>query len=163
MLEELGNTFLFEKRHYKASKTVGLPSHKMRPVQCLFHIDAGPNLVGEYFLDNDYVQVIRAVSVPPRRGATSQMAGIVRAILLHFTIGDTRTRVVYIVVRNWAVPISLLTSSIDKFAKRILPPEHRIELYNSTPVPLVATVIKAEQKKNDDKQKDETVENITVA
>lgn len=70
---------------------------------------------------------------------------------------------VFRLVTNLVVPIVMGTSFIDRFFESILQPEHKIMLYSSALVPIIAPVIETKQKKDQQKQKENVVESVTVA
>lgn len=67
------------------------------------------------------------------------------------------------VVINLAVLILLRTSLIDTFIKGIIQPQHNTLLYCSAPVQIIPTVIRMKEKKGQNKQEGDTLENVTEA
>lgn len=70
---------------------------------------------------------------------------------------------VFGVVRNLVVRILSGTTFIDRFVRGKRPPEHKILLSNSAPVPINAAVVRREEKKHEEKQENDIVQNVTVA
>lgn len=106
----------------------------------------------EDFLETDWLRAIRAVNEPSLRSETNQKDGIVGTVLLHARIRDARVFRVSGVVRKMAIPILLETSFIARFVKEVFLPEHKILLYNSAPIPIIATLIMTEEKQKQNKQ-----------
>lgn len=67
------------------------------------------------------------------------------------------------VVANLAVPILLVASFIERVFKGIFPPKHRILLYSSAPVPIIASVVRSEENKSRKNQESDIAERATVA
>lgn len=94
----------------------------MSPVQHIFDTGTRSSLFREECQDIDLLQVIRAVSKPLLRSATSQKVSVIGILLLHVSIEGARIRVVLGGVRELAVPILLETTFLDTFVKGTFPP-----------------------------------------
>lgn len=162
MLENFSNISLSNKRNYTLLLSVGLPTYKMRPVQCILHSGAEPILIREDLLETDWFQIIRPVSAPSSQCATTQDVSIIGTVLLHVRMGDARFRMVYGAGRDLSVSIFLGISFIDRFFNGIYRPEHKFSLYNYASVPIIAIVIKTEEEIYQNKQERISFKNVTV-
>lgn len=163
LFETSAKIYLFNKRNYKRPISVGVLSHKMRPVLCISETVTRSNLIREDFLETDWLQTIRAMNGQSLRSTASQNVSSIRTVLSHVRLGEAGIRVVFGTVRNLKAPIFLETSFTDRFVKIKFPPEHKIVLYNSAPVAIITAVIKTYDRKNHGEQEDRIIKNVTVA
>lgn len=72
------------------------------------------------------------------KNTIDQRVSLVGTIWLHVKLGNSRARVVFISVRNLALPVLVETSYIDRFFKGSFPPERKSVPYNAKPVSNIA-------------------------
>lgn len=114
MFDHSGNICLLNKETFTVSISVSLSSLKIRPVHCIIDTVMEPNLVRDGFLDNKWLQAIRAVSAPSLKSVNCQMISVVGTLLLHIRVVDAHIQVAFGVVRTLPVPILLENFLIDR-------------------------------------------------
>lgn len=72
-------------------------------------------------------------------------------------MGDPRVKVDFGVVRNLALPVLFGTSYMDRFAMDVLSLERMKILYDSKPVPIPTINIMPEERKDEEKDKAQTI------
>lgn len=148
LFEHHSNTFLFNKRNYKVSSSVGIPTETMHPVEYIFETDAGSNLIREEISQTYCLRTMRTVNRPLVQWATNQRIRVVGTVLFRVGMVDDRIRMVLRALSCQVVPILPDTSIVGIFIKWIFPLEDRIVLYNSASAPIIAKVIKTERRTN---------------
>lgn len=78
--------------------------------------------------------VIRPLRQSTTQDATCEKVDVAGTILLHFRVGDRRTRVMFGIVKYRAAPVLLGTSLIDKFINDNFPRMKKIVLFKALPV-----------------------------
>lgn len=110
---------LSNKRSCEETISIGLKSSCMRLVNCLFDTNAGRNLLCELIVDHDWICSIFICKKLWLQSATNQKDVVTVTITLCVRIADLGVRVMFGIVRKFAVPVFLGTSFIDKFVKWI--------------------------------------------
>lgn len=120
----------------------------MHPVHSTFDTVAGSSPIREVVLKTDRLRSIQTDIRPWKRNEINLKVSVFGTITLQVTIGDSRVRVVFDVVRNIAVPFLLGTSFIDKFVRGMFPAKQRVVSYHSKSLPIFAVNDKTEPRRD---------------
>jgi Retroviral aspartyl protease len=129
---------LLASRNYKVSATVGVSTVVATPVYAILDTGAGPNLVREDVLPEDWTryrtteepsfQVVGASGRPlPQRGV----------LTLCVQLGQLKARAKFIVVKHLTAGCILGCQFIDRHVKSILPKERRVLLNDGSSVAIL--------------------------
>jgi Retroviral aspartyl protease len=129
---------LMASRNCKVSATVGVTTAVATPVYAILDTGAGPNLVREDVLPEDWLRYRMAgettYQVTGANGRSLPQRGVVT---LWVQLGRLRAQARFIVVKHLAAGCILGCQFIDRHVKRIHPKEKRLLLNDGTPVAIL--------------------------
>lgn len=134
-LPEAGDVLLFKSKNNTASISVGLNSSRIHPIFYIFGTGAGPNLIGDYVLDQAWLDNICQSDMSEIQRDSDTKRIVFGAITLHHHMSESRTRLTSRVVDRLAVLVLLGSNFVDKYLKYVHPAERKIVPHPSPPGP----------------------------
>jgi Retroviral aspartyl protease len=137
-LLEVEVVFSLATRNYKVSATVGVSATVLRPVSAILDTGAGPNLIREKVLPEDWERY--RIPGPPEFHIVC--AGARRLlhkgnITLTVHLGTIKVQAQFIVVESLAAECILGCQYIDRQVQAIYPKEKRVTLANGSVIPII--------------------------
>jgi hypothetical protein len=125
-----------KSRNYKASATVGVTTVVATPVRAILDTGAGPNLVCEEILPEDWERY-RVTNDPPLNivGAGGRWLRQKGVLTLCVQLGRLRVKASFVVVPRLAAECILRCQFIDQHVRNILPKERRVTLSGDRVLP----------------------------
>ena len=125
-------------RNYKVSATVGVSATVLRPVSAILDTGAGPNLIKETALPEDWERY--RIPGPPAFhivGAGGRRLLQKGNITLTVQLGTIKVQARFIVVEGLAAECILCCKFIDRQVQAIHPKEKRVTLANGSVIPII--------------------------
>jgi Retroviral aspartyl protease len=137
-LLEVEVVFSLATRNYKVSATVGVSATVLRPVSAILDTGAGPNLIRENILPDDWERY--RIPGPPEFHIVS--AGGRRLlqrgnITLTVQLGTIKVQARFIVVESLVAECIMGCKFIDRQVQAIHPKEKRVTLANGSVIPII--------------------------
>lgn len=110
LFKEVGEFLLFDKKKYNVALSVGLMANKMHTVNYVFEKGAGPSPLRKDIREAERTRAIQVNNRAALKNTINEKVRAVRTIMLYFSFGDSKVRLVSSGVCNLALPILLGTS-----------------------------------------------------